>query len=309
MSENLPVLGPDALEPIAALCARALTDPPTVDDLGASLFTPGFPVSVRGDPDWGVVASCVRDGAAYLRLLVVDPASRGQGLGSRLLEAAEADLEPAGTVTVGADAPDYLFPGVETTQLEMLCLLERRHYVRGEANYNLLVDLERLPAAPSPAEASLARAAEEPEIDAWMAANWPNWRTEASRCLMRDRLMVSRDDEGIVAFCCWDGSRTGWVGPVGVRPSVIGQGRGRAVLVAALHRLRAEGRRQAEIGWVGPIRPYARTVPSAINRVFFVYRKVRPPKPAQPVTGAGGAARASTTRQDATTRHLEWQSP
>jgi GNAT superfamily N-acetyltransferase len=279
VSEAFPTLGPDALEPIAALCARGLADPPTVDDLGASLFTPGFPVSVRGDPDRGVVASCVRDGAAYLRLLVVSPACRGRGLGTRLLEAAEAELAPAGTVTVGADAPDHLFPGVETTQLEMLCLLERHHYVRGEANYNLLVDLERLPSAPSAAEASVARAAEGGEIDEWITANWPNWRTETLRCLERDRLMVSRDEEGIVAFCCWDGARAGWVGPVGVRPSVIGQGRGRAVLVAALHHLRAEGRDQAEIGWVGPIRPYARTVPSRINRVFFVYRKQRSASP------------------------------
>jgi hypothetical protein len=48
------------------------------------------------------------------------------------------------------------------------------------------------------------------------------------------------------------------------------------VLVAALHAMRRAGRDRAEIGWVGPIPPYARTVPSAINRVFFVYRKQRP---------------------------------
>ena len=87
--------------------------------------------------------------------------------------------------------------------------------------------------------------------------------------------MISRDEDGIVAFCCWDGARTGWVGPVAVRPSVIGQGRGRAVLLGALHRLRATGLREAEIGWVGPLVPYARTVSATINRVFFVYRKHR----------------------------------
>ena len=262
-----------ALGSIAALCRRGLIDPPTEADLQASLFTPGFDVSVRGDPERGVVASCVRDGGAYLRLLVVDPEARGRGLGTELLRAAEADLEPATSITVGADAPDYLFPGVETTQLEMLCLLEHHHYTRGEANYNLLVDLDHLPPAPSAAEATLGRAADASEIDAWMVAHWPFWRTEVARCLARDRLMIARDDEGISAFCCWDGARTGWVGPVGVRPSLVGQGRGRGVLVAALHRLRASGRHQAEIGWVGPIGPYARTAPSVIHRVFFVYRK------------------------------------
>ncbi len=275
VGSDQPLLDEAALGPIAELCQRSLRDPPTPADLQASLFTPGFPVTVRGDAARGVVASCVRDGVAYLRLLVVDPDARRQGLGTELLRAAEADLEPAPSITVGGDAPDYLFPGVETTQIDMLCLLEHHHYARGEANYNLLVDLDHLPPAPNEAEATLAQADDGAEIDEWMATHWPFWRTEATRCLARDRLLVARDDEGLAAFCCWDGARTGWVGPVGVRPSLIGQGRGRGVLLAALHRLRAAGRRQAEIGWVGPIRPYARTVPSVINRVFFVYRKQR----------------------------------
>jgi GNAT superfamily N-acetyltransferase len=274
---DLPLLDEDALGPIAALCRRGLGDPPTEADLRASLFTPGFDVTVRGDPARGVVASCARDRAAYLRLLVVDPDARRHGYGTELLRAAEADLGPTPSITVGADAPDYLFPGVETTQTEMLCLLERHHYARAEANYNLLVDLDRLPPGPSADEVTLAGVDDGPEIDAWTTTHWPFWRTEVSRCLARDRLVVARDDEGISAFCCWDGARTGWVGPVAVRPSLIGQGRGRGVLLGALHRIRAAGRHRAEIGWVGPIRPYAGTVPCVINRVFFVYRKRREP--------------------------------
>jgi GNAT superfamily N-acetyltransferase len=273
---TFPILGRDQLDGIVALCQRGLADVPTSGDLEASLFTPALPVTVRGDPDRGVVATCVRDGQAYLRLLVVDPAARGRGVGTALLHAAEDDLADAGTITVGADAPDYLFPGVETTALEMLCFLERNRYARGEANFNLLVDLEHLPADPGPGEARVAEPDDVAEVEAWMAANWSNWRVEAMRCLSRQRLMLSRDTDGITAFCCWDGARSGWVGPVGVRPTLIGKGRGRAVLVAALHQLRRAGRDRAEIGWVGPIPPYARTVRSAINRVFFVYRKQRP---------------------------------
>jgi mycothiol synthase len=275
VSEVLPVLGLDQLDGIAELCARGLADAPPRADLAASLFTPGFPVTVRGDPDRGVVATCVRDGQAHLRLLVVDPAARGRSLGTALLLAAEQDLADAPSITVGADAPDYLFPGVETTELAMLCLLERHRYARAEANFNLLVDLGRLPAEPGPDEARLAEPGEAAEVEAWMREHWPNWRVEAMRCLARERLIVSRDADGIAAFCCWDGARTGWVGPVGVRPSLIGRGRGRSVLVAALHELRRTGRARAEIGWVGPIPPYAGTVPSVINRVFFVYRKQR----------------------------------
>lgn len=273
MSERFPVLGPEHLPDLSALARRALRDPPTEHDLGVSLFTPGFPVTVRGDAAVGVVASCVRDGAGYLRLLMVDPSARRHGLGDALLAAAEQDLADLATITVGADAPDYLFPGVETDQIEMLCLLERRRYERAEANINMVVDLDRLP--PEPTDARLAGPADRDELEAWTATHWSFWSTEVLRCADRDRLMVSRDDDGVAAVCCWDGARAGWVGPVAVRPALLGRGRGRSVLIAALHRLRAAGATQADIGWVGPIRPYVDTVDARIQRVFFVYRKAR----------------------------------
>ena len=274
MTASFPTLQSSDLPAITRLCAVGLDDAPTADDLAASLFSPGWPVTVRGDPDEGIVASCVRDGGAAIRLLVVHPSARGRGLGRALLHAAEADLDDAPSITVGADAPDYLFPGVEVTQTAMLCLLERSRYVRSEANFNMVVDLERLP--PPDPEARVAAPDDEAEVDAWVGRHWPMWREEMLRCLARGRLMVARDAEGLTACCCWDGARTGWVGPVAVRPSVIGQGRGRGVLVGALHRLRASGRRDAEIGWVGPIVPYAQTVGARVHRVFFVYRKQRP---------------------------------
>ena len=190
------------------------------------------------------------------------------------LQRERADLADLPSITVGGDAPDYLFPGVEIDQIEMLCLLERRRYDRGEANVNMTVDLARVP--PEPSGPRVAGPDDRAELQAWAGAHWPFWETEILRCADRERLMVSHDEEGIAAVCCWDGARTGWVGPVAVRPSIIGHGQGRSVLVAALHRLRRQGSNRAEIGWVGPIRPYAETVGAQMHRVFFVYRKTRP---------------------------------
>ena len=277
MPDLTAILGPDTVPSIARLCRESLDDPPSETDLGASLFTPAFPVTVRGAPSRGVVASCVRHEQAYLRLLVVHPTARREGRGDRLLDAAEDDLAPAPSITVGADAPDYLFPGVETTEVGLHCLLERRRYTRGEANFNMLVDLRDLPEVPPHDMVTVARVEDRDEVAHWVSANWPNWEVEALRCLDRGRLMVARDRSGIVAFCCWDGARTGWVGPVAVRPATIGQGRGRAVLLAALHELRDSGKTRADIGWVGPIRPYAQTVSAVVHRVFYVYRRQTSP--------------------------------
>src|SRR4029077_13318629 len=106
---------------------------------------PDQPSVVRGDPDVGVVATAEIDGAGFVRLLVVDPAHRREGHGHALLEAAEADLAGLPSVTVGTDAPYFLFPGVESTETGLLVLLERHHYDRGEANFNMAVDLRTLP--------------------------------------------------------------------------------------------------------------------------------------------------------------------
>ncbi|MBV8979782.1 MAG: GNAT family N-acetyltransferase, partial [Acidimicrobiia bacterium] len=110
------------MDAIAALCARSLGDPPAANEIEACLFAPDQPSTVRGDPDIGVVASAPIDDQGFIRLLVVDPAHRGKGHGHALLEAAEADLAGLPSVTVGSDAPYFLFPGVETTETGMLVL-------------------------------------------------------------------------------------------------------------------------------------------------------------------------------------------
>jgi GNAT superfamily N-acetyltransferase len=173
-------------------------------------------------------------------------------------------------VTVGADAPYFLFPGVETSQTAMLCLLERHHYTRAEANFNMAVDLEALPADPGGTE--LAVASDRTEVEVWMGAHWSNWAAEALRALDHGSLVLSRGDEGITGFCAYDVNRRGLLGPVAVRPDLIGKGVGEALVLGALHRMRAGGRREAEVVWVGPIVPYAR-VGGVVSRVFFVYRK------------------------------------
>jgi predicted N-acetyltransferase YhbS len=272
---DLAVLGREALPEIAALCERGIRDAPSVDELDAALFAPDQPAIVRGDPAVGVVATVEGDGGAYIRLLAVDPGARGRGNGHALVEAAHADARVAGhrSITVGADAPYFLWPGVPSTELAMLCLLERHHYARVETNFDMTIDLDTLP--DDPGGHALATAADRDEIDAFASTHWPNWRAEVLRALDKGNLVIAREDEEIAAFCAFEVNRRGCLGPVASRPDLIGRGAGRAPLLGALHELRSRGRSSVEVVWVGPIVPYAR-LGGRVSRVYFVYRKVLP---------------------------------
>ena len=266
----LDALDAEHLDDIAALCARSITDPPSRDELAATLFAPDQPAIVRGDPGIGVVASVGGEDRGFVRLLVVDPAHRGRGHGHELLDAAERDLAPYGMVQIGADPPYYLWPGAPTTETELLCLLERRKYTRAEANFHMSVDPRRVPEDPGGYE--VADASVRDEVVAFTDANYPNWTLEVLRALDKGSLLVARDEQGMSAFCAYDVNRRGLLGPVAARLDLIGQGAAHSLLVGALHRMHAAGHEPIQVSWVGPIVPYAR-VGGEVSRVFFVYRK------------------------------------
>ncbi|MBS1848032.1 MAG: GNAT family N-acetyltransferase [Actinobacteria bacterium] len=271
------------LEAIAHLCARGIVDSPTSDELRVSLFAPDQPAVVRGDPNVGVVATVVGDDAAHIRLLVVDPAHRGRGIGHDLVRAAEADATGLGRTALitGADAPYFLWPGVPTSETALCALFERHHYARTETNYDVRIELDL--ALDDPGGARLAGAADAAAIDAFMRRHWDSWRLEVERALGKGNLMIAEDAGGISAFCAFEVNRRGFLGPVAVRPDLIGRGAGQAALLAALRELRRRGRTWVDVSWVGPIVPYAR-LGGRIHTTYFVYRRDLPVTVAPPDT-------------------------
>ncbi len=266
----LPIVGPDALDEIAALCARSMPMAPTGSELRRALFAPDQPAVVRFAPGVGVVAVVRQDDDGSVRLLLLDPARRGQGLGHDLLRAAEDDLGDARVITIGADPPYFLFPGVPVEETGLCCLLERHHYAREETNYNIDIDLARLP--PDPGTAVEPRAGERAELEGWMARHWPNWQAEVMRAFDQSSLLLGRDGSDITGFCAYEVNRSGTLGPIAARPDLIGRGVGEPLLLGALHRLRATGHATIEVLWVGPMVPYAR-LGGQVGRLFFVYRR------------------------------------
>lgn len=258
---------------IAELVRRGSVDHVAEADLHRSLFGGDPPATVRGDPEVGVVATVVRNGRGHIRLLVVAPEHRRRGVGSALLEAAESDLRAAGVTDIftGADAPDYLWPGVDVREIGLLAALERRGFWKHDANFNMEVDLSRLPDDPGGWVA--AGGVDPSELRSWLREHYPHWEAEAMPALERGVLVASRDAAGITGFAAWNVNRRGWFGPTGVRPDLRGRGLGTPLLLAALHQMRREGLAVADVAWVGPIGFYAGTVGATINRVFFVLRK------------------------------------
>ncbi len=271
MSE-LPRLDESALPAIAGLCARGIADAPGRDELAGSLFAPDQPTIVRGDPAVGIVATVATAAGAHIRLLVVDPDHRGRGVGHRLVRTAEADARAHGAthIVTGADPPYFLWPGVPTTETALCALFERHHYTRVDTNYDMRIDLGALD--PDPGGHRLATTDDTAALDAFMARHWEHWRPEVMRALAKGNLVVIDDASGIAAFCAFEVNRAGYLGPVAVRPDLIGSGTGRAVLLGALWELRRRGRTQIDVSWVGPLVPYGR-VGGRIRSVYFVYRR------------------------------------
>jgi len=269
---ELPILQRDALDDIAALCARGINDSPTGDELDFALFGDEQPAIVRGDPRRGLIATVESDAGAHIRLLVVDPDHRGHGEGHALVLAAQADARALGqtSISTGADAPFYLWHGVLSTERELLCLFESHHYQRVDTSFDMRVDLATIP--DDPGGWMMATADDRDEFDSWVATHWANWRPEALRALDKGNLVLVRGSDGIESFCAFEVTRAGFLGPVASRPDLMGKGQGRPALLGALHELRRRGRTHIEVCWVGPIRPYA-AVGGQVSNVYFVFRR------------------------------------
>ena len=156
------------------------------------------------------------------------------------------------SLTTGADPPYFLWPGVPSTETALVCLFERRHYGRIETNFNMDVDLLAHPGRPG--GHTSAGPEDAAELDEW------SWRrigpTGGSRSCApshKGNLVIAREDGGagpVTAFCAFEVNRRGLLGPVAVRPDLMGQGAGKGVLLGALHELRRRGA-EPGVGRVG----------------------------------------------------------
>lgn len=266
----------DQLDAARAVLAAACAYDRAADVAAEKLFDAGaaaVPVAF-GAWDGRALAGVAAVAGRWLRVLAVEPARRGRGIGGALLAACEAVARAAGEPMLRTlDQPgNYLAPGIDERDTDTIAWLERRGYARaGEPRVNVLIDVQGNPRVSAARAAELAAAAaargyevrraraDETPLAAAIAAEfggaWP-FETARAQGFVPPGVHVALKDGAYCAFAAHDGNNQGlgWFGPTGTWPAHRGHRLGEALLLACLVDVAATHAR-CEVAWIGP-RPF-----------------------------------------------------
>lgn len=222
----------------------------------------------------------------YISFILTTPGARGKGMGSRLLEEAEAWCARRGVRTIIAGS-DYchFFPGLplddSSLSASAISFFSKRGYRQGQVEMDMIADLAlldlRLPrdggfsclgyrfslCSPSLRPAALAF------LSRCFPGRWESEISEAFSASMRDEdlgLAIRETDDAVVGFArigdrgsplLWPGlywrgllgASPGSLGPIGIDPACRGLGLGLDLLRASLAELKRRGVRNTVIDW------------------------------------------------------------
>jgi GNAT superfamily N-acetyltransferase len=244
-------------------------------------------IAMVDDSPVGFSFGSVHDTTGYLDGLAVDHAVRRRGVATALLDAIEDCLTHAGArhFAIGRNSWFYAWPGIDLGYTAALCFAERHGYRRVSLEQNMDVPLDRW--VPGRADEVLDRHGRKATVRRAEPADWPAleafvqgqftevWSHEARLALYRDTpaIFIASHDERVTGFACYGVYRPDWFGPLGVDSNSRGEGLGEALLLLCLDDLAAAGVAVAQIGWIGPMSFYAKTVDARCGRVFAVLEK------------------------------------
>lgn len=225
----------------------------------------------------------------HVNLLVVGPQDRERGHGRALLAELERRLAAAGAtrLRIRGNPPYFAWPGIDVRYTPAACLATAAGYERLLDCNNMLVDLavadldtehdeRRLAQAGIGIEVRRARPEDEKALCAWLDEEFGGtWGQEAAMALRNDppRLHVAVREGAFLGFAGHGIQRVAMFGPMGTDEAARGLGIGAVLLRRCLADQRDAGIAVAEIGWVGPVRFYSKTVGATLGRVFWAFEK------------------------------------
>jgi len=231
-----------------------------------------------------------RDGqpaTGHVDLIVVAAEHRGRGHGRELLADLERRLIAAGAerLRVRGNPPHFAWPGIDIRYTPAACLAEAAGYERLADANNMLVelaaadlateeDVRRL--ADAGIEVRRGRPEDEAALRAWADEEFGGtWGEECAMALRNDppTLHVAVRDGVFIGFAGHGMQRVAMFGPMGTTEAARGLGIGAVLLRRCLADQRDAGIEVAEIGWVGPVRFYSKTVGARLGRVFRAFEK------------------------------------
>ncbi|HEX4216509.1 MAG TPA: GNAT family N-acetyltransferase [Candidatus Dormibacteraeota bacterium] len=244
---------------------RAALEPWPLLPGGLALLRTGLVAEVGGRS----VAALGYDGAGSIQLLLVDPAVRRRGVGTRLVGEASERLRALGAaeVSLGSGGSDYVWPGIPTNLPGAGPFFAGQGWeIAEELVADLICDLRRYtrpasaPPAPSTATLEVARGSAVQEAIDFEDRCFPEW----AHYFRGDRgsILIARDQQGaIVGSLLFDGPGAGSVfepmlgadmatiGCVGVAESARRSGVRSEMVVRASEMLRDAHAGNCHIGW------------------------------------------------------------
>jgi GNAT superfamily N-acetyltransferase len=190
----------------------------------------------------------------------------------------------AGKAVLHATPPCYIRPGVDLRETDVISALLLSGWKPERTIMNMTVDLNSWESRQAGEGASeshfrIRRAvpADHEALEIYLSSQWTeNWCRETLAGFGNEPISIflalheELDHASIVGFSAYEVNQVdGGFGPTGVDPDHQGHGLGKDLLLACLDDLKRLGRRQCEIGWVGPVAFYHRLTGAHIGPVFW----------------------------------------